>query len=121
MYDFFCSTKQSVVAPVAVRLVPVLFEGSLELLQTERADKMLWVELAKHGGDAAARDGLAAPCAGCSPHLVVVVLAVGETVVLEKVAVREGLVALPESDPNTQRSCRNEGLQTNSLNRTERN
>lgn len=67
---------------------------------------MLWVELAKHGGDAAAGDGLAAPCAGCSPHLVVVVLAVGETVVLEKVAVREGLVALPESDPNTQRNCR---------------
>ena len=62
---------------------------------------MLWVELAEHGGDAAAGDGLAAAGAGRSSHLVVVVLAVGEALMLEKVAIRKRALALPANGEKT--------------------
>lgn len=46
---------------MAVRLVILFLESSLvELLQAERADKVLWMELPKHRSDASARDGLMA-------------------------------------------------------------
>ena len=53
---------------------------------------MLRVELAEHGRDAAAGDGLVAAGAERAPHGVVVRLAVGQTVVLEEVATHEGLL-----------------------------
>ena len=53
---------------------------------------MLRVELAEHGGDAAAGDGLVAAGAERAPHGVVVRLAVGQAVVLEEVATHEGLL-----------------------------
>ena len=94
-------TKQSVVTSMTVGFVPVFFEGSfVELLQAEGADKVFRVKLSKHGGDAAAGNRLAAAGAGSTAHLMVVVLAVRETLVLEKVAVRERLVALPEKKRN---------------------
>ena len=48
-------------AGVAVRLVILLLEGALvQLLQAERADKVLRVKLLEHGRDAAPRDWLLA-------------------------------------------------------------
>ena len=55
---------------------------------------MLRVELAEHGRDAAAGDGLVAAGAERAPHGVVVRLAVGQPVVLEEVAADEGFLAL---------------------------
>lgn len=47
------SAEELVEAPVAVGLVVLLLEGALvELLEAERADKVLRVELPEHGGDA---------------------------------------------------------------------
>ena len=53
---------------------------------------MLWVELAEHGGDAAAGDGLVAAGAERAAHRVVVRLAVRQPVVLEEVAAHKGLL-----------------------------
>ena len=53
---------------------------------------MLRVELAEHGGDAAAGDGLVAAGAERAAHRVVVRLAVRQPVVLEEVAAHEGLL-----------------------------
>lgn len=48
-------------AALAVGLVVLLFEGAfVELLEAERAHKVLWMELLAHGCDAAAGDGLLA-------------------------------------------------------------
>ena len=66
------SAKQSVVASMAKRFVPVFLEGPLvELFQAEWADKVLGVELPEHGGDATTVDGFAAPGARGPLHLVV--------------------------------------------------
>ena len=56
---------------------------------------MLWVELAEHGGDAAAGDGLVAAGAERATHRVVVRLAVRQPVVLEEVAAHKGLLKRP--------------------------
>ena len=56
---------------------------------------MLRVELAEHGGDAAAGDGLVAARAERAAHRVVVRLAVRQPVVLEEVAAHEGLLQGP--------------------------
>ena len=55
---------------------------------------MLWMELAEHGGDAPAGDGLVAAGAERAAHGVVMRLAVGQSAVLEEVAAHEGLLAL---------------------------
>ena len=92
---FFSSSKEPVVASVAVGFVAVLLEGSLvELLEAKRADKVFGVKLAEHGGDAAAGDGLAAARARRPTHLVVVQFAVRRPFVLVKVAVSKRLLAL---------------------------
>ena len=65
---------------------------STDLLEAEGAEEVLRVELAEHGRDAAAGDGLVAAGAERAPHGVVVRLAVGQTVVLEEVATHEGLL-----------------------------
>ena len=53
--------EQTVMALVAIGLVLSLLEGALvELLEAERADKMLRVKLFEHCSDAPARDGLLA-------------------------------------------------------------
>ena len=84
---------------MAVWLVPIFLEGSfVELLQTERTHKVLRMKFSKHCSDATAGNGLSTPRTGSSAHFMVMVLAIGETFVLEKVAVREGLATLPEKD-----------------------
>ena len=65
---------------------------STDLLEAEGAEEVLRVELAEHGRDAAAGDGLVAAGAERAPHGVVVSLAVGQTAVLEEVAAHEGLL-----------------------------
>ena len=62
------------------------------LLEAEGAEEVLRVELAEHGGDAAAGDGLVAAGAERAAHRVVVRLAVRQPVVLEEVAAHEGLL-----------------------------
>lgn len=48
-------SKESVKTLVAIRFLTLLLERSLiQLLQTEAADKMLWVEFSEHGSDTAA-------------------------------------------------------------------
>jgi hypothetical protein len=47
------SSKQSVVAPMAIWLLTLFFESSLiQLLQAKRANKMLWMKLSEHSRDA---------------------------------------------------------------------
>ena len=55
---------------------------------------MLRVELAEHGGDAAAGDGLVAARTEAAPEAVVMSLTVGEALVLIKLAAPEWLPAL---------------------------
>lgn len=78
-------SKQFFKASVAVRFVILFFEGALvELLEAESADKVLRVELAEHGGDAAAGDRLVTACAQRAPLGVVVRLAVRQTFMVEE-------------------------------------
>lgn len=82
-------------AALAVRLVVLLLEGAfVELLEAERAHKVLRVELLAHGCDAAASDGLLAAGAQRAAPLVVVRLAVRLAVVVEEAAVYEWREAL---------------------------
>lgn len=83
-------TEELPEAALAVGLLVLLLEGSLvQLLQAERAHKVLRVELLAHGCDAAAGDGLLAAGAQGAAALVVVRLAVRLAVVLEEAAVYE--------------------------------
>ena len=110
---FSKSTKESVVALVAVWLVSLLFEGSLvKLLQTEAkhkknfmtsihltclllpAHKALRMKFPEHGGDTAALDGLVAARTEAAPQAVVMGLAVREALVLIKLAASEWLPTL---------------------------
>lgn len=84
-------------ARVAVGLVVLLFEGAfVELLEAEGADKVLRVELARHGGDAAARDGLLAARAERATLFVVVDLAEGAAAVLEETSIHKGCITFLE-------------------------
>jgi len=84
---------------VAVGLVPVLLEGAfVELFEAEGANEVLRVEFSEHGGYAAAGYGFSALRARRAAHLVVVVFAVWETFVLEKVTFRKRLLALPANE-----------------------
>jgi len=84
---------------VAVGFVRLFFESAfVELFETEGADKVLGVKLAEHGGDATAGNGFLAGRTRRSTHLVVMGLAVGKTLVLEKVASNKRLVTLPADE-----------------------
>lgn len=84
---------------MAVGLVVLLLEGALvQLLQAEGAHKVLRVELAEHGGNAAAGDGLGAAGAQRAPLGVVVRLAVGQALVVEEGAALERLPTVLEGD-----------------------
>ena len=49
------STKETVVAPMAIWFLSLLLEGPLvQLFEAERADEMFRVEFTKHGSDAEA-------------------------------------------------------------------
>jgi hypothetical protein len=75
---------------VAIRFFPLLLEGTLiQLLQAKAADKMLWMEFAEHGGDTAARNCLMTASTKTATKCMVVLFAVGESLVLKKVAVVE--------------------------------
>lgn len=79
---------------MAVGLVVLLLERALvELAEAERADKVLRVELAEHGGDAAAGDGFVAAGAQRAALPVVVGFAVRLPLVLEERTAVEGLTA----------------------------
>lgn len=70
---------------MAVRLIVLLLERALvQLLQAERADEVLRMELAEHGRDAPARYRLVAAGAQRPALRVVVRLAVGLALVVEK-------------------------------------
>lgn len=80
---------------MAVRFIVLFFEGALvELLEAEGADKVLRVELAEHGSDAAASDGLVAAGAQRATLGVVVRLAVRQTLVVEERPTLEWLSAV---------------------------
>lgn len=77
--------EELIEAVMAVRLIVLLLEGALvELPEAEGADEVLRVELAEHGGDAAAGDGLVAARAEGAAFAVVVGLAVWLPFVLEE-------------------------------------
>lgn len=77
--------EELIEAVMAVRLIVLLLEGALvELPEAEGADEVLRVELAEHGGDAAAGDGLVAARAEGAALAVVVGLAVWLPFVLEE-------------------------------------
>lgn len=93
------SAEELVEAPVAVGLVVLLLEGALvELLEAERADEVLRVELPEHGGDAATCNGLVASCAQRASLGVVMGLAVRHALVVEEGASVEGLAAVPADE-----------------------
>lgn len=78
-------TKQLVEAAVAVGFVVLLLERALvQLLQAEGTDKVLRVEFAEHGGDAAPSDGLWAARAQGASLRVVVRLAVRQALVIKE-------------------------------------
>ena len=55
------SSKQFSKASVTIRFLSLLLERSfVQLLETEGANKMLWMKLFAHGGDASPGDGLLA-------------------------------------------------------------
>lgn len=101
------SPKKLDEARVAVGLVVLLFEGAfVELLEAEGADKVLRVELARHGCDAAAGDGLLAARTERAPLLVVVDLAEGAAAVLKEASVHKGRVAFLEQGEGEMRKER---------------
>lgn len=70
-------TEQLVEAWVTVWLVVLLFKRALvELLQTERAHKVFWMELAEHGRDASSGNRLVASGAQRAAFRVIVGLAI---------------------------------------------
>lgn len=70
---------------MTIRLIVLLFKGSLiELSKAKGAYEMFRMELAEHGCDTAAGDGLVAPRAEGAPLAVVVSLAVWLAFVLEE-------------------------------------
>lgn len=84
------STKELVKASVAIGFVVLLLERALvQLLQAKGAHKVLRVELAEHGGDASASDGLRAAGAQWSSLGVVMCLAVRESFVVKEGAALE--------------------------------
>jgi len=75
---------------MTIRFLSLLLECSLiQLLQTEAADKMLWVEFSEHGSDTAARDCLMTASAKTSTKRMVMLFTIGESLVLKKIAVVE--------------------------------
>lgn len=78
---------------MAVRFVSLFFECAfIQLLQTEAAHKMLWMEFSEHGSDAPARDWFPTHCTERTSRGVVASLAVRETFMLEEVSVSEGFL-----------------------------
>lgn len=76
---------------MTIGFVVLLLECALiQLLQTERADEVLGVELAVHRGYAPAGDRLMTARAQRTPFRVIVGLAVGLTLVVEETAAVEG-------------------------------
>lgn len=70
---------------MTIRLIILFLEGALvQLPEAEGADEVFGVELAEHGGDAAAGDGLVAAGAQRAALAVVVRLAVRLALVLEE-------------------------------------
>lgn len=80
-----CSSKESVKTIVTIWLVPLFLESSfVQLLETETANKVFWMKLAKHGSDTATRYCLVTASTEGTPQGMVVSLTVGETFMLEK-------------------------------------
>ena len=82
----------------------------VELLEAECTDEALGVEFLKHGGDAAARDGLPAAGAQRAFLLVVVGLAVREALVVEETAGAKGAATLLETKKIFSKNYCNEGI-----------
>lgn len=81
---------------MAVGLVVLLFEGAfVELFEAEGTDKMLRVELARHGCDAAACDWLLAARAERAALLMIVDLAERTSTMLKETAIHKRRIAFP--------------------------
>lgn len=84
---------------MAVGLVVLLFESSfVKLLQAERADKVFRMELAKHGCDAAASDGLVATSAQGASFGMVVRFTIWLTFVVIEATPVERLATIPADE-----------------------
>lgn len=70
----------------------------VELLQTERAHEMLWMELAEHGGDAAACDGFRAASTKRSTFGMIMRFTVRCTFMIEERTIVERLTAVLEQE-----------------------
>ena len=88
-------SKQFVKARVTVRLFLVFLESALvQLLQAERAGKVLGMILLRHGRDASSRNRCAAACAQSSSFIVIMGFTEWMTFYLEKVASVKGQLAI---------------------------